>query len=182
VPAFGTGGRLRLLTNVIHFIKPKERYMQPTSPSENPDASLYVQTLHELAELIGLEPSEILKTASVEADGTRFYFQDHTEDEGRTLSVLAEIGEIPASAEPEILRQLLEANSHLSAQSGTYVLIPGTSHAALRMHVQLEDGASNGERVLDVLKGHLATCAAVRHLGTHPVFEAKADMFDSALA
>ncbi|KWT93204.1 hypothetical protein WDL1CHR_05711 [Variovorax sp. WDL1] len=156
--------------------------MPTTSPREKPVASLYVQALHELAELIGLEPSEILETASVEADGMRFYFQDHAEDEGRTLSVLAELGEIPAVAEPEILRQLLEANSHLAAQSGSYVLIPGTSRAALRMHVQLEEGAPNGERVLDVLKGHLATCSAVRHLGTHPVFESRADMVDSALA
>lgn len=156
--------------------------MQPTSPSENPNASLYAQTLRELAELIGLEPSEILKTGSVEADGTCFYFQDHTEDEGQTLSLLAEIGEIPTSAEPEMLRQLLEANSRLPAQSGTYVLIPGTSRAALRMHVQLEEGASNGERVLNVLKGHLATCSAVRHLGTHPMFEPSADMVDSAVA
>lgn len=156
--------------------------MPTTSDRESPVAPLYVQTLHELAELIGLEPPEILKTASVEADGVRFYFQDHTEDEGQTLSVLAEIGEIPASAEPEVLRQLLEANSHLSAQAGTYVLIPGTSHAALRMHVQLEDGASNGERVLNVLKGHLATCAAVRHLGTHPMFERQADRVTADLA
>src|SRR5690349_5515599 len=111
------------------FITAKER-MQTTSSSEQPVASLYVQTLHELAELVGLEPSEILKTASVEADGTRFYFQDHSEHEGQALSLLAEIGEIPASDEPEILRQLLEANSHLPAQSGTYVLIPGTSRAA----------------------------------------------------
>jgi hypothetical protein len=164
------------------FITAKERYMQPPSLSEAPHASLYVQTLHELAELIGLEPSEILKTASVEADGTCFYFQDHTEDEGQTLSLLAEIGEIPADAEPEILRQLLEANSHLPSQSGTYALIPGTSRAALRMNVQLEEGASNGERVLNVLKGHLATCSAVRHLGTHPMSEPSADMIDSALA
>ena len=156
--------------------------MQPPSPSENPHASLYVQTLHELAELIGLEPSDIFKTASVEADGTCFYFQDPAEDEGQTLSLLAEIGEIPANAEPEMLRQLLEANSHLSPQSGTYVLIPGTSRAALRMHVQLEEGAFNGERVLNVLKGHLATCSAVRHLGTPPMFEPRADLADSALA
>lgn len=156
--------------------------MQPSSPSENPPASLYVQTLHELAELIGLEPSEILKTASVEADGTCFYFQDHTEDEGRALSLLAEIGEVPASAEPEMLRQLLEANSHLPSQSGTYALIPGTNRAALRMDVQLEEGASNGERVLNVLKGHLATCSAVRHLGTDSMFESGANMVDSALA
>lgn len=155
--------------------------MQTTSATENPVASLYVQTLHELAELVGLEPSEILKTASVEADGTRFYFRDHSVDEGQTLSLLAEIGEIPASAEPEILRQLLEANSHLSAASGTYALIPGTSHVALRMNVQLEEGASNGERVLNVLKGHLATCSAVRHLGTDPMFAPGADMVDSAL-
>ncbi|VTU24403.1 hypothetical protein H6CHR_02186 [Variovorax sp. PBL-H6] len=156
--------------------------MQTTSPSENPAASLYEQALHELAELVGLEPSGILKTASVEADGTCFYFQDHTQDEAQTLTLLAEIGEIPASAEPEMLRQLLEANSHLPPQSGTYALIPGTSRAALRMNVQLEEGASNGERVLDVLKGHLATCSAVRHLGTPPVFEPRADLVESALA
>lgn len=156
--------------------------MPTTLPGENLIASLYVQTLQELAELVGLEPSEILKTASVEADGTCFYFQDPTEDEGQTLSLLAEIGEIPANAEPEMLRQLLEANSHLPPQSGTYVLIPGTSRAALRMHVQLEEGAFNGERVLNVLKGHLAACSAVRHLGTHPMFEPRADLVDSALA
>lgn len=156
--------------------------MPTTSPRENPVASLYLQALHELADSIGLEPSEMLKTASVEADGTRFYFQDHTEDEGQTLSVLAELGEIPADAELEMLRQLLEANSHLAAQSGTYVLIPGTSRAALRMHVQLEEGAPNGERVLNVMKGHLATCSAVRHLGTLPMFEPRAQMVDSALA
>lgn len=157
--------------------------MQTSSHTEeDPVASLFVQTLHELAELVGLEPSEILKTASVEADGTRFYFQDHAVDGGQTLSLLAEIGEIPATAEPEILRQLLEANSHLPVQSGTYALIPGTSRAALRMHVQLEEGAPNGERVLNVLKGHLATCSAVRHLGTLPMFEPRADMADSALA
>lgn len=141
--------------------------MQTTSPGEHPATSLHGQTLHELAGLVGLEPLEILKTGSIEAEGVRFYyFQDHTEAEDPTLSVLAEIGEIPASAEPEILRQLLEANAHLSAQSGTYVIIPGTSRAALRVHVKLDEGASN-ERILAVLKDHLAACAAVRQLGTN---------------
>lgn len=156
--------------------------METTSDRENPVASLYVQTMHELAGLIGLEPSEILKTASVEAEGVRFYFQDHTEGEDPSLSVLAEIGEIPADAESDIHRQLLEANSHLSAQAGTYVLIPSTNRAALRVHVQVEEGASNGERILAVLKDHLATCTAVRHLGTQPMFEPRADMINSALA
>jgi len=96
--------------------------MQTTSPGEHPATSLHGQTLHELAGLIGLEPSEILKAGSVEAEGGRFYFQDHAEAEDPTLSVLAETGEIPASAEPEILRHLLEANAHLSLQSGTYVM------------------------------------------------------------
>ena len=154
----------------------------PTSPRENSDASLYVQALHELASLIGLEPSEVLETASVEAEGVRFYFQDHSEGDDPALSVLAEIGEIPAGAEPEVLRQLLEANSHLSVRSGTYAVVPGTSRAALRVHVELDDAGSNGERVLAVLKDHIATCTAVRHLGTGLAFEREASIVNSELA
>ena len=158
--------------------------MEAISPEENPAAStsLYVQTLHELAGLIGLEPSEILKTASVEAEGIRFYFQDHTEAEEPALGVLAEIGEIPAKDEPEIFRQLLEANAHLSTQSGSYAIIPGTSRAALRVHVQLEEGASNGERILAVLKDHLSTLTAVRHLGTDSMSGHGAGIVNLALA
>ena len=143
---------------------------------------LYTQAVHELAELIDLDPVEILETASVEAEGARFYFQEPADAEGRMLGVLAEIGEIPASDEAQVLRQLLEANSHLSVQSGTYVLIPGTARAALRMHVQLEEGASNGDRLLAVLKEHLATCAALRHVGNGPAFEHEAAIANSDLA
>ncbi|WP_345536288.1 hypothetical protein [Variovorax defluvii] len=138
--------------------------------------------MHELAGLIGLEPAEILKTGSVEADGVRFYFQDHTDGEAPALGVLAEIGEIPADGEADIHRQLLEANSHLSPQAGAYALVPGTNRAALRMHVQVEEGASNGERLLNVLKEHLATCTAVRQLGTQPDFESGTSTINLALA
>lgn len=49
------------------FITAKEHYMQTTVPGEIPIASLYLQTLHELAELVGLEPFAILSVSSVSA-------------------------------------------------------------------------------------------------------------------
>lgn len=156
--------------------------MQTTSSRENAGASLYVQALHEFAALIGLEPSEILETGSVEAEGVRFYFQDHADHEDKALCVLAEIGEIPVGDNAEVLRQLLEANSHLAPQAGTYALIPGTSRAALRVHVQLDEAAANGERILAVLKDHLATCTAVRHLGQDLALEQETSLVDSKLA
>ena len=155
--------------------------MKATS-TPNPITSLYVQAMHELAASIGLDPADIVKTASVEAEGVRFYFRDTTEGDDKALSVLAEIGEIPASATPEVLRQLLEANAHLSVRTGTYALVPGTNFAALRVHVQLDEGASNGERVLGVLRDHLASCKAVRHLGTALQVEPGASVANADLA
>lgn len=48
-----------------------------TGRTLSPHSHSMCRPLHELAELIGLEPPEILKTASVEADGVRFYSQGH---------------------------------------------------------------------------------------------------------
>jgi hypothetical protein len=141
----------------------------PRAPAEaplSPSVSLYQHALHELAARLSLDPAQVLASESIEAEGVRFHFQQRDHADAQSLSILAEIGEIPAADQPQVLRQLLEANAHLNSQAGTYALIPGTDRAAVRVDVALHEGQSACEPILAVLTEHIAACTAVRHLDT----------------
>ena len=136
-----------------------------THGTEAAQAQLFHRSMHELAGLLGgLEPTALINTGCVEADGVRFYFQHHPDDELPCVSVLAEVGDIPHDAEAEFLRQLLEANAQLRPKVGTYAIVPGSSRLALRLQVPLRDDEANGDRILAVLLGHIAACTAIRHM------------------
>lgn len=132
----------------------------------------FQQALHQLATALGLAPDALRDTCSVESEGLRFYFQHDPDDELPSLSVLAEVDDVPPAAEPAMLRQLLEANSQLKPRSGCYALVPGTSRIALRMQVLLREDENNGERILNAMLDHIAACTAVRHVDPRNAGEA----------
>ena len=152
------------------------------TPPETEGASLYERSLRELAGLLGLDPADVLRAGAIEAEGVQFHFLPDARGGDDALCVLAEIGEIPASDEQQVLRQLLEANSHLSAGAGTYALIPGTGRAALRIQVPLRDGESHGDQLLAVLTEHIAVCTAVRHVGVGVLVEPTGSVLNPDMA
>lgn len=143
---------------------------------------LYIQAMHGIAKALNLDADQLLSTGCVEAEGFRFYFQQHGSGDDVHLGVLAEVEDISGPSEAQTLRRLLEANAHLSPQAGAYALVPGSSHAALRMSVSLADGASSAERIVQLLDRHITDCLEARRNKGRPGARAAGGLIEAGMA
>ena len=129
-------------------------------------SDLYLETMHEVAHRLGVAAEPLLGGHGVLVNGTVFHATHYGAADRDGVTLVMEIGAIPADNTAACLTQLLEYNlSPQAALSGFYGVVPDTGVIVMRARIDLtKAGEGPAGAVLHYMKTYATQMQNVRDM------------------